>query len=97
MIVETTKLGKRGTVVIPVGLRKRFVLKEGSTMIAEERSDGILLKPAATFPVETYSAERKAEFLLSNASNVKDYSAASKAVKAMGLDPKKIPHYKFKK
>jgi AbrB family looped-hinge helix DNA binding protein len=62
--VESSRIGKRGTVVIPARLRKQFGLEEGAFVIAEGRPDGILLRPAELLPVEAYSAERKAEFLL---------------------------------
>ena len=94
MIAEVSKVGKRGTMVIPAGLRRRFNVTEGSFMMAEERPDGILLRPAAVLPMETYSPERKAEFLLSNAINAADYAAATKAVRAMGVDPATIKHRK---
>lgn len=58
--METSRVGKRGTVVIPVKLRQRFGLMEGTLLIAEEQSDGILLRPAAAIPTEIYSNERKA-------------------------------------
>jgi hypothetical protein len=45
-------------------------------------------------PVEVYTPERKAQFLLSNAVDAADYAGAVAAVRAMGLDPKAIPHYK---
>ena len=94
MIAEVSKVGKRGTVVIPAELRRRFNVTEGSFIMAEERPDGILLRPAAVLPMESYSPERKAEFLLSNAINASDYTEASKAVKAMGIDPAMIKHRK---
>ena len=64
---ETSKVGKRGVVVIPARMRRRFGLEEGSLVIAEETEDGILIRPAIALPVEIYTPERKAEFLLSNA------------------------------
>lgn len=90
--VKTTTVGKRGTIVIPAELRRRYGLTEGSTLIAEERGEGILLRPAAVLPRETYTPERKAEFLLSNAVDREDYEEAVEAVRAMGLDPADIPH-----
>jgi hypothetical protein len=42
--------------------------------------------------VETYTSERKAEFLLSNAANDLDYREARNTVLARGLDPDFIPH-----
>lgn len=91
---ETARVGKRGTVVIPAGLRRRYGLEEGAMMIAEARPDGILLRPAVTLPVETYTPERRAEFLLSNAVDDADYERAVKEVRSMGLDPESIPHRK---
>lgn len=92
-ISESSRVGKRGTFVIPASLRRRFGLNEGSTVIAEETEEGILIRPAVTLPVEMYSAERRAEFLLSNAVNEDDYARARKAVQAMGLDPDSIDHH----
>jgi len=91
---ETIKIGRRGTVVIPVSIRRNYRLEEGSLVIAEARPDGVLLRPVVTLPVEIYSAERKAEFLLNNTFTADDYTSAVKEVRNMGLDPEKIPHKK---
>jgi AbrB family looped-hinge helix DNA binding protein len=96
MEIGTTKIGKRGTVVIPAGLRRKYGFKEGSVVIAEAREEGVLLRPVVTLPLEIYTSERKAEFLLNNAVTPKDYAWAIKEVWKMGLDPKKIPHEKPK-
>jgi hypothetical protein len=45
-----------------------------------------------TVPLEVYSRERKAEFLLSNAVDAGDYRRAVEDVRAMGLDPADIEH-----
>ena len=94
MIMEIGKVGKRGTLVIPAGLRRRFNVTEGSLIMAEETPAGILLRPATVLPMEVYTPERKAEFQLSNAVNTTDYLKALKEVKAMGLNPTKIKHRK---
>jgi AbrB family looped-hinge helix DNA binding protein len=91
---EVSKVGKRGTIVLPAKLRRRFGIEEGSLVVAEEREEGVLIRPAVALPVEVYSPERRAEFLLSNAVNVKDYARAVQEVRKMGLDPAKIPHRK---
>jgi AbrB family looped-hinge helix DNA binding protein len=88
------RIGKRGTFVIPSKMRKRYGLTEGSLAIAEEREDGILIRPAAVVPIEIYTDERIAEFLLNNAVGAKDYAAAVEEVRKLGLDPEKIPHNK---
>jgi AbrB family looped-hinge helix DNA binding protein len=91
---EVGKLGKRGTFTIPAALRKRFGMTNDSLVIAEEREDGILLRPAMATPVEIYSDRRTAEFLLSNTVDAADYTAARQDVEALGLDPDQIPHQK---
>ena len=91
---EPTRVGKRGTVVIPVALRHRFGIEEGTLVVAEPRDGGVLIRPAVVLPVDVYTAERKAQFLLSNAVGAADYANAVCAVRAMGLDPNAIPHYK---
>lgn len=91
---ETGKVGKRGVFTIPALLRKRFGLSDGSLVIAEEREDGILLRPAIATSLETYSDERTAQFLLSNATDAADYEAARQEVTAMGLNPERISHRK---
>ena len=94
MGIEVSKVGKRGTVVIPAPLRKRFGIQEGSLVIAEERDDGIFLRPSVALPIERYTRKRRAEFLLSNAVNKRDYTRAVAEVRRMGLDPAGIPHHK---
>jgi glyoxylase I family protein len=49
---------------------------------------------AVATPVEVYTPKRKAEFLLSNAVDAKDYARAVRAVRKMGLDPAAVPHRK---
>ena len=94
MPTEMSKVGKRGAVVIPASLRRRFGIKEGSLVIAEGRAEGVLIRLAAAFAIEMYAPERQAEFLLSNAVDAKDYARAKEEVRKMGLDPRKISHYK---
>lgn len=89
-----SKVGKRGAVVIPAPLRRRLGLDEGSLVIAEAREDGVLIRPAVAVPVEIYTPERRAEFLLSNAVDEKDYARAVEEVRKLGLDPADIPHVK---
>lgn len=96
METERTKIGRRGTVVIPVGLRKKYGFEEGSLVIAEARAEGVLLRPVATIPIEIYTPERKAEFLLNNAVTPEDFAWAVREVRKMGLNPENISHEKPK-
>lgn len=90
--MDAVKVGKRGAVIVPAKLRKRYGIEEGSIVTAEAVEDGVLLRPAVVLPIERYSPERKAEFLLSTATTDADYLRAKKLVEEMGLDPKAIPH-----
>jgi len=94
MKIETVTVGKRGMIVIPASLRKRFGLYEGDLLIIENHGDGILIIPAVAIPVEAYSAERKAEFILSNAIDEDDYKRAREEVIKLGLNPDSIKHHK---
>jgi len=88
------RVGKRGTIVIPAKFRRQFHLEEGSYIIVEARDEGILIRPASLHPVEIYTPERKAQFLLMNAVDAADYADALTEVRKMGLDPDTIPHDK---
>jgi AbrB family looped-hinge helix DNA binding protein len=89
-----SKVGRRGAVVLPAKLRRRLGIEEGSFVVAEEREDGILIRPATVLPVEVYTPARRAEFLLNNAVDIEDYQRARDEVKRMGLDPDRIKHHK---
>ena len=80
----------------PSEAAEAFRHQEGSLVIAEERGDGILIRPAVALPVEHYSPERVAEFLLTNAVDAADYRRAVARVRGMGLDPDSIPHVRPK-
>ena len=90
----TTKVGRRGAIVIPAELRRQFGFEEGSLVIAESTDEGVLIRPAIALPIEQYTPTRRAEFLLSNAIDIEDYASIVKEVRAMGLDPEAIVHYK---
>jgi AbrB family looped-hinge helix DNA binding protein len=88
----TAKIGKRGTLVIPAALRRKYGMEEGSQVMVEAHKEGLLLRPVVTLPVEIYSPEKRAGILLNNAVTRSDYEKAAKAVVRMGLDPETIPH-----
>jgi AbrB family looped-hinge helix DNA binding protein len=90
--MESARVGKRGAIIVPARLRKRFGIEEGSLVVAEEKDDGILIRPAVLVPVERYNPERKAEFLLTTATTDADYRKARRAVRKLGIDPDSVPH-----
>jgi AbrB family looped-hinge helix DNA binding protein len=91
---EPSRVGKRGAVVIPAALRRRYGIEEGTYVVAEPSEGGVVIRPALVLPIEVYTPERKAQFLLSNAIDAADYAGALAEVRALGLDPELIPHYK---
>ena len=94
MKTEVVTVGKRGTIVIPSSLRKRFGVHEGDLLITEDHGDGILITPAVALPIERYSPQRKAEFILSNAIDQNDYEKACEEVRKLGIDPDTVKHHK---
>jgi AbrB family looped-hinge helix DNA binding protein len=97
--MRTVVIGKRGTVVIPAKMRKRYKLDEGSPLLMEEREEGILMRPAVTAPVEVeiYTPERLAEFFLNNVMTRDGYLEARKDVEKMGINPDSIDHIRWPK
>lgn len=91
-MLDTVKIGRNGALVIPAKMRRRLGLDEGDLVLIEETGDGLIIRPAFAMPIEVYSKERKAEFLLNNAINPDDYEAARQAVRDLGLDPDNVPH-----
>lgn len=75
--------------VLPAQLRRQYGIEEGSLVITEVHGDGVLIRPAVALPVEIYTDERKAEFLLSNAVDEQDYA---REVRKLGIDPDTVPH-----
>lgn len=93
---QSARVGKRGAIVVPAKLRKRFGIEAGSIIIAEETDDGILIRPAVVIPVERYSPECKAEFLISNATTEADYRKARSTVRKLGINPDSIDRRPFR-
>ncbi len=83
---EPTRVGKRGTIVLPAKLRKQYGFEEGTMVVAEGSEYGVLLRPAVVVPVEIYTPERKAEFLLANAVDAEDRSKAEAEIRRLGVD-----------
>lgn len=86
------RVGDGGTLSIPAEFRRRHGLDPETTVIVEQRQDGIFLRPASAVSRHTYSNERRAQFLLANAADEEEYREAVEAVRAMGLDPEQISH-----
>jgi bifunctional DNA-binding transcriptional regulator/antitoxin component of YhaV-PrlF toxin-antitoxin module len=61
-MTKVISINKRGTLTLPRALRERLGLSGEGQVVAEETSEGILIRAGATFPVEIYTGERVAEF-----------------------------------
>ena len=59
---STVTITSRGVVTLPAKLREALGLKADDVLIAETTPEGILLRPAVTLPVESYSPKRIREF-----------------------------------
>jgi len=81
------KIGKRGTLVIPAEARRRHHLQEDSLVEVESTDQGLLLRPVTSVPLEIYTPERKAEFLMGNAVDEVDLAWAEAEVRKLGLNP----------
>lgn len=64
-------INPRGTLTIPKEIRERFGL--AGQAILEETTDGLILRPAATYPIEIYSDDRIAEFQQLNEKGLKGF------------------------
>lgn len=90
---EPARVGKRGAVVIPAPLRKRYGIEDGTLVVFDEGDGGVLIRPAIAVAVEAYSPERKAELILNNAVDAADYRRARREVRErLHLDPDTVPH-----
>jgi antitoxin PrlF len=58
----TLTISSRGVVTLPAKLRKALGLNADDQLIAETTSEGLLLRPAVTLPIEIYSEKRIREF-----------------------------------
>ena len=65
-MTKVISINGRGTLTLPKELRRRIGLAGGGQVVAEETSEGILIRAGATFPVEIYTNERVAEFERNN-------------------------------
>jgi len=58
----TIQINSRGNLTLPKSFRKMLGLEKGGVVMAEPSGQGVLLKPAVSFPIEIYSDSRVAEF-----------------------------------
>ena len=61
-MTATIQISSRGTMTLPKPLRRTLGVDKGGIVMADVTEEGIVLRPAAAFPIEMYSDARIAEF-----------------------------------
>ncbi len=62
--MELAKLGKKGQLSVPRSILRQVGISGDTPVLVEATEDGaILIRPAAVYPIETYSEDRVQEFL----------------------------------
>jgi bifunctional DNA-binding transcriptional regulator/antitoxin component of YhaV-PrlF toxin-antitoxin module len=90
---ETVHIGQDGDVQLPLSIRELAGISAGSAVTLEARN-GLIIVRASDLDAEVYSPHRKAEFLLSNAVDAKDYAEACEEVRKLGIEPNEVPHHR---
>ena len=92
--MTTVQSDERGAVSIPPDMLRRILVCPNAPVALEVSGTVIVVRPPTTavHDVEIYTPERRAELLLNNAVDADDYAQVVADVRAMGLDPKQIPH-----
>jgi AbrB family looped-hinge helix DNA binding protein len=90
MATTTIKMGKRGTIVLPVKLRKQFGLGDGSLLVTEARDGEIRIRPAFVYEPEVWSPEETAYFILINSMTKEEWDENLPHVLELGVDPTQV-------
>ena len=90
--MDTIRVGTKGSIVLPMKIRKKYGIDDGSLLILDETKDGLVLRAAMAVPVKMYSPEQRAAFILNSAVDAEDYKDARIVVEKMGLNPDSIEH-----
>jgi AbrB family looped-hinge helix DNA binding protein len=88
--MDTIKMGKRGTLVLPAKLRKQFGLSDGSLLVTEAKDGEIRLRPAFVYEPEVWSPEETAYFILINSMTKEEWDRNLPYVLELGVDPTQV-------
>ncbi|MFH0352263.1 MAG: AbrB/MazE/SpoVT family DNA-binding domain-containing protein [Chromatiales bacterium] len=78
----TLTITRRGVITLPAKLREALGIQADQQLIAETTSEGLLLRPAVTLPIEIYDEKRIREFDEAEAELEKVLSRRKKAKSA---------------
>lgn len=80
--MDAVKLGKKGQVSLPAAVLRKLGLVGKATLLVEATDDGaVILRPAAVYPVEMYSAARVKQFEDANRLSAPDAKRLQKALR----------------
>ena len=80
--MDAVKLGKKGQVSLPAAVLRKLGLAGKATLLVEATDDGaVILRPAAVYPVEMYSAARVKQFEDANRLSAPDAKRLQKALR----------------
>ncbi len=88
--MDTIKMGKRGTLVLPAKLRKQFGLEDGSLLVTEVKDGEIRLRPAFVYEQDPWSPEETAYFILINSMTKEEWDQNVPHVMELGIDPNTV-------
>ena len=80
-----------GNLVIPEEFRRKHGLDRDAKVVVESTDEGLMLRPVSSLSRHTYSDERRAEFLLSNATKRRSTARPSRASGPWGWTPSGCP------
>jgi bifunctional DNA-binding transcriptional regulator/antitoxin component of YhaV-PrlF toxin-antitoxin module len=84
-MTKMISMNERGMMTLPKPMRQRFGYGEtGGFFVAEERPEGILLRPGQVVPLENYTPGRIQEFEASDAELAPFAAGMRKAAKRSG-------------
>ena len=66
-------VNSRGTVTLPLQIRKQLGIPRGGELIARITKEGVVLMRTAVLPVEMYSQKRLREFRKTNEEELKGF------------------------
>jgi hypothetical protein len=89
--MTTAQADEQGALSIPPELLREIGVEPNSHVFLQKVGGWLVIRPAE-YALEDYTPERQAEFLLNNAVDGRDYAAAAKLVREMGIDPDQIEH-----
>jgi len=59
---ENIVVSGRGQITLPVSMRRRLGIKEGSVLVVEDRKGELVLRPAAVVELDAYTDEEVARW-----------------------------------